>query len=67
MDAQELSGLLELAAKASGKTLRFNSLGGVDARYPWAPHEDSGDALQLACDLSIDILHRFVGGSESRQ
>lgn len=33
----------------------------ADGSY-WQPFDDDGDALRLACDLSIDILHRVVGG-----
>lgn len=54
MDAQETRKLLELAAKAAGYD--------ASKRLLWRPHEDDGDAMRLACDLSIDILHRFVGG-----
>lgn len=45
--------LLELAAKAAGRTLRWNSIGTQDARYAWRPLEDDGDALRLAVKLKI--------------
>lgn len=45
--------LLELAAKAYGITLRFNSLGLLDARCDWNPLTDDGDALRLAVALNL--------------
>lgn len=68
MDAQETRKLLELAAKAASMTI--NKCGPssdgrrswmADGSY-WQPFDDDGDALRLACALSIDILHRVVGG-----
>ena len=47
--------LLELAAKAIGLKLRYNYLGGRDARQLWDPLTDDGDALRLAVRLSIYI------------
>ena len=48
--------LLELAAKAAGKTLRYNYLGTQDARYTWRPLEDDGEALRLAVELKLSIF-----------
>lgn len=48
--------LLELAAKAAGVTIKYNSIGTQDARCPWNPLEDDGDALRLAIKLGISIL-----------
>ena len=47
--------LLELAAKADGRTLRYNSIGTQDARCAWNPLDDDGDALRLAVKLRMDI------------
>jgi len=47
--------LLELAAKAIGLTLKYNYLGSRDARQPWNPLEDDGDALRLAVKLRMSI------------
>ena len=46
--------LLELAAKAVGRTLRYNYLGTQDARCAWYPLDDDGDALRLALALNIE-------------
>ena len=48
--------LLELAARAIGLTLRYNYLGGRDARQPWNPLEDDGDALRLAVKLNLRVF-----------
>ena len=45
--------LLELAAKAIDLTLRYNYLGDRDARQPWNPLTDDGDALRLAVKLGL--------------
>ena len=50
--------LLELAAKAIGIKLRYNSWGNRDARQPWDPLTDDGDALRLAVKLKIRIGFR---------
>ena len=47
--------LLELAAKAIGLELKYNYLGGRDARQTWNPLEDDGDALRLAVKLRLCI------------
>lgn len=47
--------LLELAAKAIGLTLKYNFLGSRDARQPWDPLTDDGDAMRLAVALRIDV------------
>lgn len=75
MDAQETRRLLELAAKAAGYDVawseRWNcfSIAVVPRPEPpfserllWRPNAENSDAFRLACDLSIDILHRVVGG-----
>ncbi len=49
--------LLELAAKAAGVTIKYNYLGTQDARYPWNPLEDDGDALRLAVKLNLTVYH----------
>lgn len=47
--------LLELAAKAIGLTLKYNYLGSRDARQPWNPLDDDGDALRLAIRLGFTV------------
>lgn len=47
--------LLELAAKANNRVLRYNSIGTQDARYTWNPLEDDGAAFRLAVELGMDI------------
>lgn len=47
--------LLELAAKAIGIKLRYNSWGNRDARQPWDPLTDDGDALRLAVTLGLTV------------
>lgn len=49
--------LLELAAKAAGFELKYNWLGGLDARQNWNPLTDDGDALRLAVklDMIVDV------------
>lgn len=59
MDDREL---IELAAKAIGKTIRYNYLGCQDANYAWYPLDDDGDAFRLAAHLELDVMHRVVGG-----
>lgn len=49
-------GLTELAAKAAGIELKYNSIGSQDARCPWNPLENDGDALRLAVQLGIAII-----------
>jgi hypothetical protein len=49
--------LLELAAKAAGVTIKYNYLGTQDARCPWNPLEDDGDALRLAVMLNLTVYH----------
>lgn len=51
MDAQELSRLLELAAKAVGY--------GVYRRLLWRPHEDDGDSRRLEVALRLGIDHNY--------
>ena len=48
-------GFLELAAKAVGRTIKRNYLGTQDARCPWNPLEDDGDALRLAVELMMSV------------
>jgi hypothetical protein len=50
--------LLELAAKAAGVTIKYNYIGTQDARCPWNPLEDDGDALRLAvqCGLEVSLV-----------
>ena len=48
--------LLELAAKAAGRTLRYNYLGTQDVRCAWDPLTDDGDALRLAVELKLSIF-----------
>lgn len=75
MDRQEPRRLLELAARAAGYDVAWSeqwncfSIAVVpkpepqfSERLPWRPNAENSDAFRLACDLSIDILHRFVGG-----
>lgn len=47
--------MLELAARAAGMTIKYNYAGGQDARYPWNPRDDDGDALWLAVYLEFEI------------
>lgn len=47
--------LLELAAKAAGLELKYNYLGWRDARQPWDPLTDDGDALRLAVKLGFAV------------
>ena len=47
--------LLELAAKAIGIKLRYNSWGNRDARQPWDPLTDDGDALRLVVFLGLMV------------
>lgn len=47
--------LLEMAAKAIGLTLRYNYLGDQDARQPWIPLADDGDALRLVVECKMTI------------
>ena len=50
--------LLELAAKAAGEELKYDSFGGdnPDREYNyWNPLTDDGDALRLAVKLQLDI------------
>lgn len=47
--------LTELAARAVGITITYNSIGTQDARCPWKPLEDDGDALRLAVKLNVTI------------
>lgn len=48
--------LLELAARAAGVTLRYNSIGTQDARYAWKPLEDDGEAFRLAVKMGFRII-----------
>jgi len=50
--------LTELAAKAAGVQIRYNSIGTQDARCPWKPLEDDGTALSLAGKLKVNIEWR---------
>lgn len=52
MDDEELT---ELAAKAAGVTIKYNSIGTQDARCPWKPLEDDGEALRLAVKLMMSV------------
>ena len=47
--------LLELAAKAAGVVIKYNYLGTQDARCPWNPLTDDGDAFRLALKLKLNI------------
>jgi hypothetical protein len=48
--------LLELAAKAAGITkLIWNGSGIMQRSFEWNPLTDSGDALELAVRLRIDV------------
>ena len=51
--------LLEFAAIAAGLKLRYNYLGGRDARQPWDPLTDDGDALRLAVKLDLPFRKAF--------
>lgn len=65
--------LLELAAKAAGLELVFNShfecflLAGGDAGWDqlWIPLDDDGAALRLACDLGLSVypIARTLSGA----
>ena len=57
--------LLELAAKACGMTVNdaLSKIGKPINLYSmWNPLADDGDALRLSAHLSIDVMHRYVGG-----
>jgi hypothetical protein len=58
--------LLELAAKAARIPLKPDFAERYDYymadKLMWNPLTNDGDALRLAVTLSIDILHRYVGG-----
>ena len=53
--------LLELAAKAEGRTLKYMTQH-IEGREPeefiacWNPFNDDGDALRLACRLHINVF-----------
>lgn len=53
--------LTKLAAKAAGITLRYNYLGGIDARYPFDPLNDNSDALSLSVELGLSIEFDLSG------
>ena len=48
--------LLEAAAKAAGIEIKYNYLGTQDARCPWNPLDDDGDALRLAVKLHLRVM-----------
>jgi hypothetical protein len=54
--------LLEAAAKAAGIEIKYNYLGTRapsaqwDARCPWNPLDDDGDALRLAVKLHLRVM-----------
>ena len=55
--------LLEAAAKAAGIEIKYNYLGTQDARCPWNPLDDDGDALRLAVKLRMGIslpVHKII-------
>lgn len=58
--------LLELAAKASGEVLMYDTFGCSDnperVYNYWNPLTDDGDALRLA--VKLDLQRVFVGGAE---
>ena len=70
--------LLELAAKAAGLinaryheaiaweydsgTCILHDTDNGRSTHAWNPLTDDGDAMRLAVLLSIDVMHRFVGG-----
>ena len=72
MDAQELRGLLELAAKAAGYDVVWNeqwqcfqhrnprpdSIGVV--RHPWVPNDD-GDSRRMEVALRLSVIHSIDG------
>lgn len=51
--------LLELAAKAAGIYLTIEYLGHEKYKPDWNPLTDDGDALRLAVELDIDIVHAY--------
>ena len=53
--------LLELAAKAAGIELKYNYLWRRDARQPWNPLTDDGDALRLAEFLGLTVCMDGIG------
>ena len=60
--------LLGLAAKAAGLVMRTRDCDDGEPSVDdvlWNPLTDGGDSMQLANLLSIDVLHRFVGGRRS--
>lgn len=61
--------MLELAARAAGMTIKYNYTGGQDARYPWNPRDDDGDALRLKVSLHLIVgsysTYSSVGGTHT--
>lgn len=57
MDDRELT---DLAAKAIGLKLKYNAWGSRDARQPFDPLNDDGDAFRLAVNLSLFDSGHFM-------